>query len=226
MTDVRSLLKQARQSRRITHPYAKYSNQGVLYCTACTQKIASEPLWESHIASTSHKEKVKDVIRESQRKAKRGIAATAMDEEQEEELQLRKRAKVEPEPPKPEEVVEPVVEDVPEVAGQEGLPEDFFDEGSKPAKKGVDEDEWMKFQAEITETIRNQEEKDEDEEEGLKRGIVEEFEEMETLEDRVERLKKRRAELQKTAKEVKPVSETVESADVEDEDDEVEEEWW
>jgi len=226
MTDVRSLLKQARQSRRITHPYAKYSNQGILYCTACTQKIASEPLWESHITSTSHKEKVKDVIRDSQRKAKRGIAATAMDEEQDEEPQERKRAKIEPEPMKPEQVVEPVAEDVPEVDGEEGLPEGFFDEGSKPAKKGVDEDEWMKFQAEITETIRNQEEKDEDEEEELKRGIVEEFEEMETLEDRVGRLKKRRAELQKTAKEVKPVSEATQGTDVDDEDDEVEEEWW
>ena len=55
---------------------------------------------------------MKDVIRESQRKAKRGIAATAMDEEEDEEPQERKRAKIEPEPPKPEEVVEPVVEPV------------------------------------------------------------------------------------------------------------------
>ena len=225
MTDVRSLLKQARQSRRITHPYAKYSNQGVLYCTACLQKIASEPLWESHIASTSHKEKVKDVIRESQRKAKRGIAATAMDEEEDDEPQDRKRLKLEPETSKVE-VEEPVVEEAAEVGGEEGLPEDFFDEGSKPAKQGVDEDEWIRFQAEISQTIRTQEEKDEDEEEGLRRGIVDEFEELETLEDRVERLKKRRAELQKVAKNVKPVSTTAESVEIEDEDDEVEEEWW
>jgi len=228
MTDVRSLLKQARQSRRITHPYAKYSNQGVLYCTACLQKIASDPLWESHIASSSHKEKVKDAIRESQRKAKRGIAATAMDEEEEQEPQERKRVKLEAEKAIPEDVEAPIVEEAAEVGGgEEGLPEDFFDEGSKPAKQGVDEDEWMKFQAEITQTIQSQEQKDEDEEEELKRGIVEEFEEMETLEDRVERLKKRRAELQKASKNVKPVSATVEPVDIDNEDDEVEEEeWW
>ena len=93
MSDVRSLLKQTRQSRRITHPYAKYSSQGALYCTACTQKIAAETLWETHIASTQHKDKVKDVIRESQRKAKRGIAATAMEDEQQEEQESRKRVK-------------------------------------------------------------------------------------------------------------------------------------
>ena len=157
--------------------------------------------------------------------AKRGIAATAMDEELEEEPQERKRAKIRPDPIPEEEVVGPVADDVPE-ATVEGLPEDFFDEGSKPTKKGVDEDEWMKFQADIAETIRSHEEKDLDEEEALKRGIVEEFDELETLEDRVERLKKRRAELQKTLKQVQPVSHNNNNTDVEDDDDEIEEEWW
>jgi zinc finger protein 830 len=103
MADVRSLLKQACQARRITHPYAKYNSQGTLYCTACTQKIASEALWDTHIQSASHKEKVRNAIREGQRKAKRGIAATAMDEEEEEEGESRKRLKVEEEPESEEE---------------------------------------------------------------------------------------------------------------------------
>jgi hypothetical protein len=220
MSDVRSLLKQARQTRRITHPYAKYTAQGALYCTACAQKVASEALWETHTTSTTHKDKVKDVIRESQRKAKRGIAAAAMEEEDAEES--RKRVRIE-EPVAEESVVEDV--SVEKEVDEEGLPMDFFDEGSKPEKVGVDEDEWAKFQADIAETIQARVEGDKEDEEEIRRGIVEEFDELNNLEDRVERLKKRRAELQKS-KEVKSGA-MMESSVVTEEDDdaEIEEDW-
>ena len=226
MSDVRSLLKQTRQSRRISHPYAKYSSQGALYCTACSQKIASEALWEAHIVSNHHKDKVKDVIRESQRKAKRGIAATAMEDEEQEEQESRKRVKIQD--PEPQEETEDVVESTEiqaEAPTKEGLPEDFFDEGSKPAKTGVDEDEWLKFQADISDTIRNQEERAQEDEEEMRRGIVEEFEELNTLEDRVARLKQRRAEFL-AKKDEKPVPMAVDNTAVEEDDDAEEEEWW
>ena len=227
MSDVRSLLKQTRQSRQIAHPYAKYSSQGALYCTACAQKIASEALWETHITSTQHKDKVKDVIRESQRKAKRGIAATAMeDEQQQEEQEPRKRVKIQD--PQPQEEAKDVIESTEiqiEATVKEGLPEDFFDEGSKPAKTGVDEDEWLKFQADIADTIRSQEEGDQEEEQEMRRGIVEEFEELNTLEDRVVRLKQRRAEFL-AKKDEKPVPMAVDNTAVEEDDDAEEEEWW
>jgi zinc finger protein 830 len=221
MSDVRALLKQTRQTRRITHPYAKYTGQGALYCTACAQKVASEALWETHTASTQHKDKVKDVIRESQRNAKRGIAATAMEEEDAQESRKRVRiAEPEVEDQKDEEVQAEVEPE------EERLPADFFDEGSKPEKIGVDEDEWAKFQADIAETITTQHVGEEDEEEEMRRGVVEEFEEMNTLEDRVERLKKRRAELQKASKEANVVL-TVPTVPLDDDDEgEVEEEWW
>jgi zinc finger protein 830 len=220
MTDVRSLVRQARDSRRITHPYAKYSAQGVLYCTACTQKIPSEAQWEAHISSAQHKAKVQDAIRESQRKAKRGIAATAMEEEEEEDQSSRKRVKVsEPEP----EVVEEKIEET-TTTEEQGLPEDFFDEGSKPPKVGVDEDEWKKFQADISEVIRNQEDGDKDEEEEIQRGILDEFDEIDTFGSRVERLKKRREELQHSVKPVQTAD--VDEKEEDDDDGEVEEEWW
>lgn len=229
MSDVRSLLKQARQSRRIVHPYAKYTAQGALYCTACTQKLASESLWETHIVSSLHKDKVKDVIRESQRKAKRGIAATEMEEEQQvEEQENRKRVKIQKPEPEVVERTDNVQLEGLETA-KEGLPEDFFDEGFKPPKTGVDEDEWIKFQTDIAQTIRNQEDKDKEDEEEIQRGIVQEFEELNTLEDRVERLKRRRAELQEK---MKDVAETVDvrtsdvAAEEDGEDIEDEEEWW
>ena len=199
MTDVRSLVRQARESRRIAHPYAKYTAQGALYCTACAQKVPSEAQWESHISSQQHKAKVQDVIRESQRKAKRSIAATAMEEEQEEEDQSsRKRIRVSETETEPLENIEQPTT----VTDDQTLPEDFFDEGSKPAKVGVDEDEWKQFQADIAETIRNQEEGDQDEDEEIQRGMLDEFDELNTFESRVERLKKRREELQQTVRSV------------------------
>jgi hypothetical protein len=231
MSDVRALLKQARQTRRISHPYAKYSSQGALYCTACTQKIASEALWESHISSQHHKEKVKDVIRASQAKAKRGIAATMIAEEDEElEQDNRKRLRTEEMQPEPEPAIEvSIVDDIkPETSGNDPLPADFFDPGKKPQKVGVDEDEWRKFQADIADTVRNQEEEVKEEEEESKRVIVEEFDEMNDLEDRIERLKRRRAELQNVMKDVKLSGGVSASAaqEEDDDDDEVQEEWW
>jgi len=224
MSDIRSLLKQARQTKRITHPYAKYSSSGTLYCTACTLKIPSEAIWDTHIASTQHKENVKKVIQEGQRKAKRGIAATAMAEEEQEVEQERKRLKVEQQVAK----VEEEIEEDEEESAEEGLPADFFDPGMKPQTTGVDENEWAKFQEEIAETIRNQEEEGKDVEEDieeLQRGIVDEFDELNTLEDRVERLKRRREELK--AKDVQPMNVVETNAEEEEEEDaEEEEEWW
>lgn len=227
MADVRSLLKQARQARRITHPYAKYNSQGTLYCTACTQKIAGEALWDTHIQSASHKEKVGNIIREGQRKAKRGIAATAMDDEdEEEEGESRKRLKVEevvevkPEVPALEEVLE-------EASGEDALPADFFDPGLQPVKTGVDEDEWAKFQSEIADVVAQQEAGYDEDEEELKRGIAQEFDELNSLEDRVERLKKRRAELAMTRKEAMAIDLRTTTKPEEDEgDSEEEDEWW
>jgi len=230
MSDARALLKQARQTRRITHPYAKYNSQGALYCTACAQKIPSEALWESHISSVSHKERVKEVIREGQTKAKRSIAATAFDEESEEkEPESRKRVRIAEEAPavvegEPDAPVEPE-ETTTQAEAQEGLPEDFFDAGNQPKKVGVDEDEWKKFQEEISQTIRTQEDGDQEEQEDISRTIVEEFDELNTLEDRLVRLRKRRAELQEAVKD-KPVVMTEDNMDEGDDADEEEEEWW
>jgi zinc finger protein 830 len=237
MADVRSLLKQARQARRITHPYAKYNSHGTLYCTACTQKIASEALWDTHIQSASHKEKVRNIIREGQRKAKRGIAATAMDDEDEkEENESRKRLKVEEEPESEEDVEVvpevPAPDEVPAEAasGEDALPADFFDPGLQPVKTGVDEDEWAKFQSEIADVVARQEAGDDEDEEELKRGMAEEFDELNSLEDRVERLKKRRAELALMKKEAMavdvPTTAKTEEEEEEDGDSEEEEEWW
>ena len=54
MADVRSLLRNERASRRITHPQASYSSTGSLLCLVCRTQIKSESLWTSHLHSTQH----------------------------------------------------------------------------------------------------------------------------------------------------------------------------
>lgn len=58
MADARALLRQHRQARRITHPYAAYSSQGTLLCTLCRETIKTESLWEPHVQSPTHRQRL------------------------------------------------------------------------------------------------------------------------------------------------------------------------
>jgi len=54
MADVRSLLRNERASRRITHPHASYSTTGKLICLPCQLQLKSESLWNGHLRSSQH----------------------------------------------------------------------------------------------------------------------------------------------------------------------------
>ncbi|KAG8532838.1 uncharacterized protein KY384_002716 [Bacidia gigantensis] len=55
MTDVRSLLRSERASRRIDHPNASYSATGTLECNVCHIPIKSDSdVWNKHLKSTQH----------------------------------------------------------------------------------------------------------------------------------------------------------------------------
>lgn len=55
MTDVRSLLKNERATRRIDHPQASYTVTGTLECSVCKLPIKSDiDVWNKHIKSTQH----------------------------------------------------------------------------------------------------------------------------------------------------------------------------
>lgn len=58
MADVRALLRQQRAARRIDHPLAAYSDSGKLSCTACREPIKSESLWEGHLRSAGHRQRL------------------------------------------------------------------------------------------------------------------------------------------------------------------------
>lgn len=54
MTDVRTMLRSERASRRITHPHLSYSTAGTLICMVCHVQIKTEALWNKHMQSTQH----------------------------------------------------------------------------------------------------------------------------------------------------------------------------
>lgn len=54
MADVRSLLRNERNARRISHPHATYSTTGTLVCLVCHIQLKSESLWKGHLKSAQH----------------------------------------------------------------------------------------------------------------------------------------------------------------------------
>ena len=55
MADVRSLLRNERAQRRITHPQASYTATGTLECTVCHIPLKSDQeIWSKHLKSTQH----------------------------------------------------------------------------------------------------------------------------------------------------------------------------
>ncbi|KAG5996542.1 hypothetical protein E4U54_002542 [Claviceps lovelessii] len=65
-SDVRSLLRQQRAARRIEHPHAAYSDAGKLLCTLCREQLKAESLWNSHLGSQSHKERLQQQQQQQQ----------------------------------------------------------------------------------------------------------------------------------------------------------------
>lgn len=54
MADVRTLLRNERNARRISHRHAKYSETGKLQCVVCHIELKNESLWNDHLRSENH----------------------------------------------------------------------------------------------------------------------------------------------------------------------------
>lgn len=72
MSDVRSLLRQQREARRIDHPHAAYSDAGKLLCTLCRDQVKTEALWDGHLQSAVHRQNVQR-LRAAQESQANGI---------------------------------------------------------------------------------------------------------------------------------------------------------
>ncbi|OBT91438.1 hypothetical protein VE01_10501 [Pseudogymnoascus verrucosus] len=65
MADVRTLLRNERNARRISHRHAKYSETGKLQCVVCHVELKNELLWNDHLRSENHLTLLKRNGRES-----------------------------------------------------------------------------------------------------------------------------------------------------------------
>ncbi|KAL8763493.1 MAG: hypothetical protein Q9184_000705 [Pyrenodesmia sp. 2 TL-2023] len=105
MADVRSMLRNERVNRRITHPYLTYSSTGTLICLVCKIQVKTEALWNKHLNSTlhaTHAEKSREATSQqaaapsSLSKPSNGIASSkkrkADDESSDEETRKRTKA--------------------------------------------------------------------------------------------------------------------------------------
>ncbi|KAL9113893.1 MAG: hypothetical protein Q9227_002027 [Pyrenula ochraceoflavens] len=112
MADVRTLLRNERVSRRISHPHVSYTKSGQVRCNICNLFLKSEVLWDGHSRSKNHRKNVQAASNghEGPLSKKRKL------EDDEEETRKRSRA-------------------------MEGMPEDFFDNGGGKPKKGQEDSE-------------------------------------------------------------------------------------
>ncbi|CAG8978445.1 hypothetical protein HYALB_00013272 [Hymenoscyphus albidus] len=172
MTDVRSLLKNERASRRVQHKYASYTPTGTLLCIACHLQLKSESLWDGHLRSAGHIMRVQKAADlalnstpEPQLPARNPTPPT---------LENNKKRKASEEDDGTETIRK-------KSRAANGLPENFFDQGghplelsntnpindiqipsrpatplkqspSFPVPPAVDENEWAAFEADIAAT--------------------------------------------------------------------------
>ncbi|KXX83033.1 hypothetical protein MMYC01_200472 [Madurella mycetomatis] len=74
MADVRALLRQQRAARRIEHPHAAYSDAGKLLCTVCREHVKTESLWDGHLRSTGHRQRLQSLHKASSNNGTNGYA--------------------------------------------------------------------------------------------------------------------------------------------------------
>jgi len=65
MADARALLRAHRAENRIKHPHAAYSDAGKLLCKICHDVVKADSLWDTHIRSKSHREKLQVLQQQS-----------------------------------------------------------------------------------------------------------------------------------------------------------------
>ncbi|AEO63884.1 c9b8b45e-e1d7-4d97-a532-76d9bc36171c [Thermothielavioides terrestris] len=74
MADVRSLLRQQRAARRIEHPHASYSDAGKLTCNVCHELVKTEALWDNHLRSAGHRQRLQSLHQASTKNGTKGYA--------------------------------------------------------------------------------------------------------------------------------------------------------
>ncbi|KAI1326549.1 hypothetical protein F5Y16DRAFT_374507 [Xylariaceae sp. FL0255] len=72
MADARALLRAHRAENRIKHPHAAYTDQGKLLCKLCHEAVKSEGLWDTHIRSQGHRQRLQTLQQQQQAQTDEG----------------------------------------------------------------------------------------------------------------------------------------------------------
>lgn len=150
MSDIRSLLRNERDSRRLTHPHASYTASGKLLCSLCSVPIKTESLWDSHTRSQQHVARVKAL-----KSAPPPVEKRKRSEEEDEDREEVKRTKGAPEGFVPQGFFDEQ-DDGQEArvekdgaAGADGVTAQAQDSTPAQAAVQVNEDEWAAFERDL-----------------------------------------------------------------------------
>ena len=79
-------MKERSAAKRLSHPYARYSNAGQLSCALCGLLVKSEVLWPSHLTSKVHRNNVRrEKEEEDERRRQEGLRKRAANDEEDED---------------------------------------------------------------------------------------------------------------------------------------------
>jgi zinc finger protein 830 len=155
--DVRKLLKKQQSERnskqKITHPFAKYDEQGRLICIVCNSPVKNEAVWQAHLGSATHRDNIQKLKalkqQQQQQQQQQSLKRRAPSPPPPTSQQQQKRTRVEEEEEERHDIeldeeVQDSSED--EEMGGAGLPADFFDGGAEKeeieeVEEGVQEEE-------------------------------------------------------------------------------------
>jgi len=151
MADVRSLLRNEKAARRITHPQATYTATGVLSCKVCQIPIKSANLWQSHISSPQHVTNLKKIasgLKKGPESIQAGRKRKASEDDEDGLDNGRKKTKA-----AEEEIADNV--EGPVLAEIDEAPASTSTSAQEPAMEAtknmpdVDEDEWAAFERDV-----------------------------------------------------------------------------
>lgn len=91
MADARALLQASRASRRIIHPYARYTDAGKLHCSLCSIAVKSESNWNSHLKTPEHAKRALRAAEALKSQSSKKRKADSEDEGEEDEARKRVR---------------------------------------------------------------------------------------------------------------------------------------
>lgn len=157
MADVRSLLKNEREARRIQHKHASYSTTGSLICLLCHIQLKgdSQPQWDKHLRSVAHITHLQKAGKAAEASAPVSMKRKASDDEEGRSPE-RKRSKVDLslqdgafEPSSEEYSTVPAINTPISIPSRPATPMKALSETPTPPIPNVNEDEWAAFEADI-----------------------------------------------------------------------------